>query len=177
MVVVPYDEKWPERFDLIKAVLDGALSRAISIEHIGSTSIPGMCAKPVIDVDVVIRDGKDLPLTTEELSGIGYIHAGDQGIPGREVFKRSMQFRVKHLDEIKHHLYVCMVDSSEYSRHIMFRNYLRKHADKRDEYNRIKQEILHKYGEDNREGYVFAKENEYNWFFADVIARAEKEKH
>lgn len=175
MVVVPYDEKWPERFALIKFVLDGALSRAIGIEHIGSTSIPGMYAKPVIDVDVVIRDGIDLPLTKEELLGIGYLHAGDQGIPGREVFKRNKLFQVKHLDKIKHHLYVCMVGSSEYSRHILFRDYLRKHTDERDEYNCIKHEILHKYGYDNREGYVLAKENEYKWFFEAVIAKAEKE--
>lgn len=172
MVVVPYDEKWPESFALIKSVLDGALSRAVSIEHIGSTSIPGMYAKPVIDIDVVIRDGKDLPLTAEELFGIGYLHAGDQGIPGREVFKRDKRFHLELLDEIKHHLYVCAVDSSEYLRHIVFRDYLRKNADKRDEYNHIKLEILHKYGPDNREGYVAAKENEYKWFFEGVVARS-----
>jgi GrpB-like predicted nucleotidyltransferase (UPF0157 family) len=174
MVVVPYDEKWPESFALIKSVLDGALSRAVGIEHIGSTSIPGMHAKPVIDIDVVIRDVIDLPLTSEELSGIGYLHAGDQGIPGREVFKRDEGFHLELLDEIRHHLYVCAVDSSEYLRHMFFRDYLREHADARDEYNRIKLEILHKYGPDDREGYVAAKENEYKWFFEDVIARSKE---
>jgi len=78
----------------------------------------------------------------------------------------------QYLDEIIHHLYVCSLDNKEYKRFILFRNYLRKHSDKRDEYNKIKMEIIEKHGQDNREKYVSTKENECKWFFENIIEKA-----
>ena len=77
------------------------------------------------------------------------------------------------LDGIDHHLYVCSVDNEEYKRHILFRDYLRKHTEARDRYNQIKEEILSKVGTENRAGYVQMKEENYRDFFEDVISKAQ----
>jgi GrpB-like predicted nucleotidyltransferase (UPF0157 family) len=175
-VVVAYDDRWPEQFRAIRSVLEESLTRALRIEHVGSTAIPGMLAKPVIDIDVEIGDECDFDRTRDELQSIGYSHAGDQGITGREAFRRNLNCFFRYLDDIKHHLYVCATDCKEYQRHILFRDYLRTHGEARDRYNRIKTEILRRYGEDDRGKYVSVKEAEYRWFFDGVIKSAEQER-
>lgn len=87
VTLMPYDPAWPAQFVLIRNMLAAALEdAAVTIEHVGSTSVPGFAAKPVIDVDVVIRPGA-FPDVRSRLEAAGYRHAGDQGIAGREVFK------------------------------------------------------------------------------------------
>lgn len=176
MIIVEYDRKWPESFLLLKNELQRAISMHHEIQHVGSTSIPGMYAKPIIDIDIAIENKTDFPEIKMELAHIGYTHEGDQGIPGREVFKRESGKDNEYLDAIMHHLYVCTKDNEEYQRHILFRDYVIKHDEIRDAYNLIKLNILKTCGEDNRAQYVLIKENEYRWFFEDVIAKALREK-
>ncbi len=128
-----------------------------------------MMAKPVIDIDIEVSDMCAFELTKDELGKIGYFHNGNQGIEGREAFKRTGEDKYPVLDEIKHHLYVCPSDSTELRNHILFRDFLRNHREYVERYNIIKLEILSKHGEDNREEYVEVKENEYRWFFKEVI--------
>ena len=175
MVIEKFNENWIKQFVLIKDVLKENLSKIISIEHVGSTSIKGMYAKPIIDIDIIINNGCDFEITKNELELMGYYHNGDQGVLGREVFKRNNIIQNKVLDKIKHHLYVCNKDNEELNRHILFRDFLNKHEEKVFEYNSIKLEILSKYGKNNREKYVEKKENEYKWFFDRVLEEAEKE--
>jgi GrpB-like predicted nucleotidyltransferase (UPF0157 family) len=82
--VVAYDPGWPARFVAIRAAIADALGdvAVVAIEHIGSTSVPGLAAKPVIDVDVVV-DRPDLMLAIDALERIGYRHRGDLGIADR----------------------------------------------------------------------------------------------
>ena len=101
----------------------------------GSTSVEGLSAKPIIDIDVVIPDRDCLNDVISALRKIGYEHEGDQGIPGREAFKYKGK---EHLR--KHHLYVCAQDSEELKRHIAFRDYLRNDPEAVAEYSRIKEE-------------------------------------
>ena len=108
---------------------------ALRIEHVGSTSVEGLAAKPIIDIDVVIRDRTVLPEVISALGRIGYTHEGDLGIPGREAFKYEGKDHLK-----KHHLYVCAQDSEELKRHLAFRDYLRSHPEAASEYGRIKEE-------------------------------------
>ena len=169
MVVELYNEKWPEMFNDIKSILSKALTHYESIEHIGSTSIPGMIAKPIIDIDIIIENEGSFEIVKKELGMLGYEHVGDQEIPGREVFKRIETINQPILNHIKHHLYVCVIDSQELKRHIMFRDRLRNSESLRNQYNEIKEEILKRVGENNREGYVELKEKEYRWFFESVI--------
>lgn len=103
--IVDYDPQWPATFcqlrDRIAAVL-GPL--AIRIEHVGSTAVPGLAAKPIIDLDVVIGSRINLPAVISRLGALGYDHEGDLGIPGREAF-------ITPPGAPAHHLYVCAADS------------------------------------------------------------------
>ena len=144
VVVLPYDEQWNQDFLKIKAELTRTLGQLnIGIEHVGSTSVRGLSAKPVIDIDVVMKDSTVLEDVVSALGGIGYQHEGNLGIVGREAFKYEGK---EHLR--KHHLYVCPEDSPELKRHIAFRDYLRTHPDAVREYSRIKEEGAKQYPHD-----------------------------
>ena len=172
MVVVEYDKNWPSDFEKIKKEIEKAIVEPAVIEHVGSTSIPGMKAKPIIDIDVGLENWADFEAVKKALAEIGYEHEGDRGITGREAFGRNGLVHNEVLDSIDHHLYVCSVDNEEYKRHILFRDYLRSHAEARDRYNQIKEEILAKVGSENRAGYVQMKEDEYRDFFEEIISKA-----
>ncbi|MBO4639368.1 MAG: GrpB family protein [Treponema sp.] len=149
IVVVPYDEKWKFRFEEIAGELRAALGElALSIEHVGSTSVPGLAAKPIIDIDVVIEDESVLPAVIGALAKIGYQHKGNLGIPGREAFGYEGK---THLME--HHLYVCTKGSPELRRHVSFRDYLRGHPEAVKEYSRIKEEAARLFPHDI-DGYI-----------------------
>ena len=158
IVVVPYDENWKLRFEEIAGELREVLGRlALTIEHVGSTSVPGLAAKPIIDIDVVIEDESKLQAVIESLAKIGYQYEGNLGIPGREAFGYEGK---THLME--HHLYVCPKDSSELRRHLSFRDYLRAHPNAVLEYSRIKEEAARLYpheidGYINHKGTVIEK--------------------
>ena len=141
VVVLPYDEQWKQDFLMIKDELITALGQlAMRIDHVGSTSVKGLSAKPIIDIDVVIKDYTVLEEVVSALGAIGYRHEGNLGITGREAFKYDGK---EHLR--KHHLYVCPEDSPELKRHIAFRDYLRTHPDAVREYSRIKEEGAKRY--------------------------------
>ena len=149
IVVVPYDEKWKLRFEEIAGEVSGALGElALSIEHVGSTSVPGLAAKPIIDIDVVIEDESRLDAVISALEKIGYQHEGNFGISGREAFGYEGK---SHLME--HHLYVCPADSPELRRHVAFRDYLRGHPEAVLEYSRIKEEAARLFPHDI-DGYI-----------------------
>ena len=136
IVVVPYDSRWKQQFEAIRAEIQDALGELVlSIEHVGSTSVEGLSAKPIIDIDVVIEDESKLQAVIEKLAGIGYEHEGNLGIVGREAFGYTGK---EHLQN--HHLYVCTKDSPELKRHLTFRDYLRSHEEAVREYSRIKEE-------------------------------------
>jgi len=150
--VEPYNIAWKQDFQNIKAELKDALGDlALSIEHVGSTSVEGLSAKPIIDIDVVIKNVELLGDVIIALQKIGYTHEGDKGIPGREAFKYQGK---EHLR--KHHLYVCAKDASELGRHIGFRDYLRKHPEAVAEYGKVKTEGALKFPYD-MDGYIAYK--------------------
>lgn len=121
VVVISYDPKWKTDFENIKLEIENTVGDLIvDIEHVGSTSVEGLSAKPCIDIDVVIKDYSVFQEVVEKLGEIGYIHEGNLGIEGREAFKYSHK---AHLRE--HHLYVCPKESEELRRHIVFRDFLR----------------------------------------------------
>lgn len=136
VIVQAWDAAWEQDFSDIKTELADALGElALGIAHVGSTSVPGMAAKPVIDIDVVIKDYSLLEEAVCRLGRLGYQHEGDLGIKGREAFRYEGKEHLK-----KHHLYVCPQDSPELKRHIAFRDYLRAHPEAAEEYSRIKTE-------------------------------------
>lgn len=149
VTVTPYDEAWRSEFEKIKSEIEVALGDLIiGIEHVGSTAVPGLSAKPCIDIDVIIKDNSLLSAVICALAGIGYFHEGDLGIRGREAFAYSDK---QHL--MKHHLYVCPSDSEELRRHILFRDFLRNNSEAAMEYGRVKEEAARLYPNDI-EGYI-----------------------
>ncbi len=90
VIVLPYDPEWKTDFENIKQELVSVIGDlAISIEHVGSTSVEGLSAKPIIDIDVVISDYSVFDCVADRLKTIGYFHKGSLGIQDREVFKYS----------------------------------------------------------------------------------------
>jgi len=135
VVVIPYDEKWKSAFEEIKAEIENVIGDLIvGIEHVGSTSVEGLSAKPCIDIDVIIKDYSVFNDVVDKLATIGYIHKGNLGIKNREAFKYADK---PHLQ--KHHLYVCPQQSEELHRHITFRNFLRENPEAARLYGSIKE--------------------------------------
>lgn len=144
VIVVPYNPTWKSDFEKIKAELEPVISDLIlGVEHVGSTSVEGLSAKPIIDIDVIIPDYSIFHDVAERLYAMGYIYEGNLGIEGREAFRYENK---PHLQE--HHLYVCPQDSKELRRHITFRNYLREHPEAAARYGKVKEEAAKLYPDD-----------------------------
>ena len=144
VIVLPYDVAWQSAFDKIKGEIEEAIGDLIiGIEHVGSTSVKGMSAKPCIDLDVVIEDVSALPAVIENLAHIGYVHEGNLGIPGREAFCYTDK---PHL--MAHHLYVCTKDCAELRRHLTFRDFLRSHPEAVKRYSAVKEQAAHLFPND-----------------------------
>ena len=152
--IADYDPQWPLTFAGLKRVIETALGGlALSIEHVGSTSVPGLGAKPIIDLDVVIESRALLPDVVQSLAELGYFHEGDLGVAGREAFGRRGQRR-QHAREDSdvprdgtgrswpdHHLYVCPRDGDALARHLAFRDYLRQHPDEAEAFKALKRRL------------------------------------
>ena len=152
VIAVPYDESWKSAFEEIKKEIVGAIGDLIiGIEHVGSTSVEGLSAKPCIDIDVIIKDYGIFDAVVNKLKTIGYRHVGNQGIKDREVFKYSDK---PHLQ--KHHLYVCPEQSEELYRHITFRDFLATNPEAVKKYSAVKEKAAQLFP-DNIEKYIAYK--------------------
>lgn len=168
MLLIEHQEKWSTDFDQIKQLLLDQLTRdvKIQIEHVGSTSISGMPAKPIIDIDIIYQsDFEKIKVNLEE---IGYCHNGNQGIEDREVFKRTSEGNHPILDTIEHHLYVCYEGSDELKRHLLFRDKLRKDKELAKEYAELKLHLAARANQD-RKVYAQLKETEAKAFFEKIL--------
>jgi GrpB-like predicted nucleotidyltransferase (UPF0157 family) len=87
VLVVDYDPSWPDVFEVLRRPVWAAVRDvAVSVEHVGSTAVPGLAAKPIIDIDVVVASSDSLSKAIGRLATLGYIHRGDLGIDDREAF-------------------------------------------------------------------------------------------
>jgi GrpB-like predicted nucleotidyltransferase (UPF0157 family) len=133
--VVDYDSSWPVRFDAEAAVLYRTLGHvAHAIHHIGSTAVPGLAAKPIIDILMEAADLSQIDALNERMVGIGYIPKGEYGIPGRRYFQKGGEDRT-------HHLHVFARGDFNVVRHLAFRDYLRGHPDIAREYGELKRAV------------------------------------
>jgi GrpB-like predicted nucleotidyltransferase (UPF0157 family) len=175
VLIQAYQSKWKDDFEAIKNVLIKANEgMKLQIEYIGSTAIPGMPAKSIIDIDLIYFSIRDFTSALETLETIGYYHNGDQGIEGREVFKRNEGENHPLLDTIKHHLYVCHHQSRELKRHLLFRDYLRNNKDARAKYAKLKH-VLAKKAFQDKNIYALLKEQNANDFIDECIKKQEIE--
>jgi GrpB-like predicted nucleotidyltransferase (UPF0157 family)/chloramphenicol 3-O-phosphotransferase len=160
VIVCDYDEAWPKLFREIAAPVQTVLSDiVVAVEHVGSTAVPGVAAKPVIDVDVVLHSAEEVPMAIERLRELGYLYQGDKGIAGREAFLRPPQSPV-------HHLYVVVAGSKPLADHIEFRDYLRSNPQAAREYGELKRALADEHRND-RHRYTDAKER----FISQTLAR------
>jgi GrpB-like predicted nucleotidyltransferase (UPF0157 family) len=156
----PHDPVWLDVFEELRSSLVVVLGDTeIQIEHVGSTAIPGLPAKPILDLDIVISDLESLVSMESALVKIGYYARGNQGVPGRYAFRQSDSFvpRTEPPQSwMPHHLYVCFADSLALKNHLCFRDALLADPELVAEYARMKEELVHRPGMD-RETYTRAK--------------------
>jgi GrpB-like predicted nucleotidyltransferase (UPF0157 family) len=140
--VIEYDPEWPGIFEEIHSFVWPAVrDAALTMEHVGSTAVPGLSAKPVIDACIVVASKRDLPEVIKNLSSIGYVHKGNLGVPDREAFARPAHFP-------RHHLYVSPRDSLSLKNHLGLRDYLRSHPEAAKEYGELKAALARRFPED-----------------------------
>lgn len=176
MVLSEYNELWPEQFENIKNILLNKFSGIVfRIEHVGSTSVKELSAKPKLDIDIVIPKEVSFEVIKEKLSELGYFHRGDLDVEGREVFDRNNSVYDVVLDNITHNLYACYEDNIELERHLLFRDYLRSNSEARLEYERLKKDIAERSGQDVKK-YVLMKETEAREFVYFIVERSRQTK-
>ncbi len=152
VVVVPYDPQWKRDFEQIKREITEAAGPLLAgVEHVGSTAVEGLSAKPIIDIDVVIRDWAVFDSVVCALGRIGYVHEGNLGIPEREAFCYEGKTHLR-----AHHLYVCPQDSRELARHLVFRDFLRSCPEAARRYGSAKEEAARRFP-NSIEGYMACK--------------------
>jgi GrpB-like predicted nucleotidyltransferase (UPF0157 family) len=131
------DEGWAEAFERLAARLRAALvGLPVEVEHVGSTSVPGLAAKPILDVDVVMTSAADLPAISARLEELGYRAKGVRGIPGREAFDMPP-------GPPAHHLYAVVAGSKAHLDHVLLRDLLRARPDLAGRYEAVKRANAH----------------------------------
>jgi GrpB-like predicted nucleotidyltransferase (UPF0157 family) len=137
--VLPYNRKWPADFTTIKSHLSSILNQTphSSIEHVGSTSVPGLWAKPVIDVDIIVPSSADVMPAIEQLVAAGYAYYGEMGIPDRHAVKAPEVDKVG----IRRNVYVCIDGCIALRNHLGVRDILRSNEQLREEYSLVKRAL------------------------------------
>lgn len=134
IVVVDYDPAWPTSFERVRAHVWPAVEDvALRIDHVGSTSVPGLAAKPIVDMDIVVASERDIRSVIERVRDAGYRWRGELGVPGRHAFTPA-----RDLGLPEHHLYLVVDGSKAHLDHVLLRDLLRNDADARDRYAELK---------------------------------------
>ena len=158
--VVPYDTAWPTLFrveaDRVREALPGL---PLWLEHVGSTAVPGVAAKPIIDILAGRPPGVPAAPYIAALGAAGYEYRGEQGIPGRAFFRRGVPR--------SYHIHLAEVDSQFWRDHLAFRDHLRSHPEVAAEYVALKESLAAQFPRD-REAYISGK----GPFILQVLARA-----
>lgn len=135
VVVESYNPEWAQWFESLKREIWPAVQHcAMAIEHVGSTSVPGLAAKPIVDMDIVVEDAQRLQQVIRALESIGYTHRGNLGVEGREAFWATA-------GEIKHNLYACTQGCVSLQNHLFLREYLRANPQSCREYSDLKHRL------------------------------------
>lgn len=153
VVIVEYDPRWPMMYEEEKArILDAIGHRLVALEHMGSTSVPGLAAKPIIDMMAAIDSLANVQECVTSLRGLGYEYVPEfeDTIPERRYFRKGPQ------GARTHHLHMVELKSEFWERQLLFRDYLRAHSDEARRYAELKKALAARYRND-RAGYQDAK--------------------
>ncbi|PLX16261.1 MAG: hypothetical protein C0601_10635 [Candidatus Muiribacterium halophilum] len=152
VIVVDHDPDWEKYFIyLCLFIRQNKILKGARIEHVGSTSVPGLAAKPVIDMDIVAISKEKVNEYIKALSELGYEHRGDLGITGRDAFRYQGDLKLP-----RHNLYVVLEDSIAFKNHIILRDTLRFDDNLRERYADLKKRLAKKFP-DNVDKYCEAK--------------------
>jgi GrpB-like predicted nucleotidyltransferase (UPF0157 family) len=150
--VVDYDPAWPVAFEREAALLTGIFGAdLVAVYHIGSTAVPGLPAKPIIDIMPVVHDIARVDLYNDDMMAAGYEPRGEYGIPGRRYFSKGGD------EERSHHVHAFQIGNPGVARHLAFRDYLRGHSDVAQEYATLKITLARRFPHDI-EGYMDGKD-------------------
>lgn len=177
MLIKAYNPSWVQDFKKIKDELNKVLNGlSYTIEHIGSTAVPELPAKPIIDIDVVFYSPTTFGSVKKQLEQAGYYHNGNQGIEGREVFKRKEIHGNSVLDTITHHLYVCPQDSVAFEAHLLFRDHLRNNSTDRKAYANMKLQIATE-AQQQKKHYAMLKTVQLTNFIDSIVKREKAQRY
>ncbi|MDH3585039.1 MAG: GrpB family protein [Phycisphaerae bacterium] len=152
IVIVDYQPQWPEMFAEESAHLREALGATlVAVHHVGSTSVPGLAAKPIIDILAVVRALAEIDGRNRAMRDLGYEPKGELGIPGRRFFSRGPD------DQRTHHLHAYELQHAEVAAHLDFSDYLRAHLEPARRYAQVKAELAQRHRHDI-EAYIEGKE-------------------
>jgi GrpB-like predicted nucleotidyltransferase (UPF0157 family) len=160
--VVPYNDAWPAFYSAEIARMSPHLEAAgvkLVLEHTGSTAVPGLAAKPIIDIIAGLTAEEERAAAIDALRSAGYVHRGEQEIPGRDFFRRG--------DPRQYHVHMTVIGSEFWNDQRTFRDWLRTHADAANEYMALKRMLAERYPSD-REAYINGKAA----FVKDVLRAA-----
>ncbi len=147
--VSPYREEWSVLFELERENIEETIGDFVEdIQHVGSTSIQGMAAKPVLDIAVAVRDFERARVCIQPLGGIGYEYRGENGIPRRHFFRKGAPR--------SHHIHVFEETSADWKEIVLFRDRLRSDRSLADNYMRLKQDLARRFPKD-RQSYQTGK--------------------
>ncbi|MUK87895.1 GrpB family protein [Ornithinibacillus sp. L9] len=142
-----WDLMFKEEVDKLKRIFGNEI---VDIHHIGSTSVSGLHAKPIIDIMPVVQNINHIDKYNEEMKNIGYEPRGENGLPGRRYYRKGGDHR-------SHHVHIYQDGSFEITRHIAFREYLRSHLDAKKEYGELKKRLAQQFPYDI-DSYITGKE-------------------
>jgi GrpB-like predicted nucleotidyltransferase (UPF0157 family) len=168
--VFDYDPEWPIIFEKEKAMILNTIgNKVVAIEHVGSTAVPGLGAKPIIDIIVGIRHLSDAKDCVEPLRNIGYEYVPEYeaSIPERRYFRKGPS----NVPNQHYHLHIVEHNSDFWKCHLLFRDYLRTHPNTASEYHKLKKKLAATYGS-NREAYTEAKTS----FIESIVSKAIRDK-
>lgn len=170
ITVEPYNPEWPQRFGQLQRLLAPVLNDFdCRLEHVGSTSVPGLAAKPVIDADLILNAPERLGELKARLEPLGFGSRGDLGLPGREMFTESLRL------DFPHNFYVCLPGAAPLRNHLELRDYLRSHPEAARRYGELKRELAARFPDDV-DAYCASKSDLIAGFLGDIgFDRAEVE--
>lgn len=153
VVVVPHDPRWRDAFEAEARDIAAALGEnVVAIHHVGSTSIPGIHAKPVVDLLLEVKDVAELDARSPAMEALGYEVMGEYGIPGRRYFRKDDQEGTR-----THHVHAFEAGSAEAVRHLAFRDYMIAHPADARRYSELKRRLAAEHPR-NIDGYMDGKD-------------------
>ena len=162
--LLPYNPAWKKLYKKEEKFLRSVIGKQVlDIQHVGSTSIPGVKAKPIIDIAIGVKNLKSGKKCIKPLEKLGYEHKGGAGIKGRHFFAKGSE------KNRTHYVHIVKLNGRFWKNCILFRDYLQKHKRTIKKYNELKEKLAKKY-KDNRKKYTAQKHS----FIQGIIKKAEK---